>query len=744
MNCSKYIVLALVFVCMDVPVWAGETDSRTSHEMLAELLGSLDKSKISTGILYDRVVPLSRIRDYDGGRTSPPATVKHWKQMYFEIWRACVETPSWPELGVIVHKTAGYVGQGIVPVAFMDFDYNRIRPDALRNGALITRGDRLIEGEGDPYTRERVFAVTALKEYTHRGKGVEFVFDEAWYSTNNDVLPGILEIDFDDGSGCRAVRFGDRCHVSYHRPGRKTIRVKATFPDGTNQHGSFYFRVERLQTPDPHDTLSVTATIPYNAEYGTGEAYVYLSDTHGSITNPVIVVEGFDLDNTMNWDELYHLLNEENLLETLRGKGFDAIVLNFTDATDYVQKNSFVVTELIQLVHTYLDSYRDIALVGASMGGLCSRYALAYLETHGVDHRVRTFISFDAPQSGANIPLGVQYWLDFFSEMSEDAAFLLSRLDTPAARQMLAYHHTDPPGSTGESDPLRAGLIADFTSIGEYPINVRKTAIANGSGSQTDQGFAAGDQIIDYEYNSLFVDITGNVWAVPDGASHIIFDGLIDIIFVPREEMSVTVSGTLPYDNAPGGSRASMAQMDSTEAPYGDIVAIHPSHCFIPTVSALDLETGDLFYDIAGDPNLLSITPFDVVYYPLENQEHVSITAENAAWFLSEIEVGVTSVASDRLAPSAHPVLYQNVPNPFNPETTIRFALPRRTSVRLDVYDARGKLVVTLIDGTMNAGTKSVVWNGKDGEGREVGSGVYFCRLKTETGMRAKKMVLLR
>ena len=62
------------------------------------------------------------------------------------------------------------------------------------------------------------------------------------------------------------------------------------------------------------------------------------------------------------------------------------------------------------------------------------------------------------------------------------------------------------------------------------------------------------------------------------------------------------VNGTLPYDSAPGGWRASMAQLDTTQAPYGDIVALHNAHCFIPTVSALDLPTSDLFFDVAGTP----------------------------------------------------------------------------------------------------------------------------------------------
>jgi hypothetical protein len=457
------------------------------------------------------------------------------------------------------------------------------------------------------------------------------------------------------------------------------------------------------------------------------------------LTNPAVVIEGFDLDNSMNWDELYDLLNQENLIETLRAKGFDAVVLNFTDATDYVQRNGFAVVDLLEQVEGYLGPYGSIALVGASMGGLCGRYALAYMETNGSGHRVRTFISFDAPHGGASIPLGVQYWLDFFSGMSDEAAFLLSRLDTPAARQMLVYHYTTPPGATGEPDALRAGLLADFTAVGGYPLDSRIVAVANGSGSRADQGFAAGAQIIDYEYSSFFVDIIGNVWAVPDGTAAAIFDGLINIILVPSDDLTVTVGGTLPYDNAPGGSRNSMAQMADTEAPYGDIVALHDNHCFVPTISALDLSTTDLFFDIDAHPDLLSLTPFDVVYYPAENQGHVTITPESAVWFVDEIEEGVSSVSEG--APRFFPAsLSVPMPNPVSSEATFRYTLDAEGPVEITVHDVKGRRVSTLLErGTRAAGEGTVRFRALG-----LASGVYFVKMKTAMGVVSRKIAVIR
>lgn len=507
--------------------------------------------------------------------------------------------------------------------------------------------------------------------------------------------------------------------------------------------GAFYSPVDAQLIPAPHDTLFVAASIPFEGEYGSGQAYVYLADSLGTLSNPVIAVEGFDLDNSWDWDELYNHLNQESMLETLRSEGFDVVILDFTDATDYVQRNSYVVIELIQQVQSMIYPARTIAIAGASMGGLCTRFALAYMETHGLEHRVRTFISFDAPNHGANIPLGIQYWLEFFSDLSDAASEMLARLNRPAARQMLVYHYTMPAGPAGEPDSLRVEMLADFTDVGEYPQNLRKVAIANGSAYQVGQGFAPGDQIIQYEYADFLTTIRGNVWAIPDGAEQIIFDGYIRILILPTA-LTVTVSGTKPYDSAPGGWRTSMADMDSTEAPYGDIVALHDNHCFIPTVSALAIDTEDLFYDIMGDPDILSHTPFDVVYYPADNQDHASITAENALWFLDEIRTGVTGIPSGPGPVLPDIVLHQNYPNPFNPATVIRFILPSAMHVKLCVYNVKGELISTVADKHMTKGRKEVIWSAKDNRGQAVSSGVYFYRLIAGEIVQTKKMVLLK
>lgn len=88
--------------------------------------------------------------------------------------------------------------------------------------------------------------------------------------------------------------------------------------------------------------------------------------------------------------------------------------------------------------------------------------------------------------------------------------------------------------------------------------------------------------------------------------------------------------------------------------------------------------------------------------------------------------------------------LYQNFPNPFNPATTIRYYLPGADRVRLQVFDASGKLVATLVDAQQQKGSHTAEWKGANASGAQVRSGVYFCRLATRAQTLTHKMVLLR
>jgi hypothetical protein len=88
--------------------------------------------------------------------------------------------------------------------------------------------------------------------------------------------------------------------------------------------------------------------------------------------------------------------------------------------------------------------------------------------------------------------------------------------------------------------------------------------------------------------------------------------------------------------------------------------------------------------------------------------------------------------------------LLANVPNPMNTETVIRYGLPADADVSLKVYDLTGSLVKTLVNGSVDAGYYSALWNGTNEAGQTVANGVYFYRLTAGDFSQSRKMVVLR
>ncbi len=88
--------------------------------------------------------------------------------------------------------------------------------------------------------------------------------------------------------------------------------------------------------------------------------------------------------------------------------------------------------------------------------------------------------------------------------------------------------------------------------------------------------------------------------------------------------------------------------------------------------------------------------------------------------------------------------LQQNHPNPFNPSTEVAFSLDRGGPATLRIFDARGRLVHTLVDGDLPAGRHTVTWSGDDSRGRPVASGVYFYRLEAGDQRAERRMILVK
>jgi len=161
-------------------------------------------------------------------------------------------------------------------------------------------------------------------------------------------------------------------------------------------------------------------------------------------------------------------------------------------------------------------------------------------------------------------------------------------------------------------------------------------------------------------------------------------------------------------------------------------------------------EAIDMGYMEVVDP--VAVKSVNVPYYNHHFMEHGSFSTDRDDIYprldpaLVGDVTGITSITGIGGSPPAKPFTFVNAPNPFNPVggTWISLAPPAGGQVRLSVYDVTGRLVRTLYDGKTPENGLRVMWDGRDNDGKEVGSGVYFCRAKFGQVGVSRKMTLIR
>ena len=231
----------------------------------------------------------------------------------------------------------------------------------------------------------------------------------------------------------------------------------------------------------PITLQSTTFFTPYTQNTkGKGNAYVlYANPEKPIITKPIIFVDGIDfgrtdfIDPTINkvvrhgvtgWDVFIRGLDEDYIpsgekeayrlykstFNQLRAKGFDIVFLDFTEGATFIEKNAQVLRKLIYMLNSGDPSkgilplkkadgqgrIHENIIVGCSMGGQVTRLCLSEMEKNGESTCTSTYVAFDSPHLGANIPLSMQSLAWFAANALGDKS-LWNRLNTPAARQLL-------------------------------------------------------------------------------------------------------------------------------------------------------------------------------------------------------------------------------------------------------------------------------------------------------------------
>ncbi|MFQ5601006.1 MAG: hypothetical protein ACE5G2_10700 [Candidatus Krumholzibacteriia bacterium] len=291
-------------------------------------------------------------------------------------------------------------------------------------------------------------------------------------------------------------------------------------------------------------------------------------------------------------------------------------------------------------------------------------------------------------------------------------------------------HHTIYPA--GDTDWTRFAGVAG----GTYVFETR--SLPCGSDTKLDLFAANGSTLLVSNDDRSVNDPSSRIAYVPaqdgalylrvsrknDGHTYTSYDLVVDIVVpVIVTDFQVTATGqglqlSWRGDQEGGFSHFDVERSDAREGPYGRRNAA-------PIVA------------VAGDPTHFEFLDRDVepgarYFYRLVGVES---TGERAVFGPFE----ATAAAPARL------VLYPARPNPFNPNTLLRFDLPAEGPVWLRVYSAGGRLVRTLVGGkTLPVGTRSVLWDGHDDTNRIVASGVYLVQIDAVGHKQTQRAVLVR
>jgi len=155
-------------------------------------------------------------------------------------------------------------------------------------------------------------------------------------------------------------------------------------------------------------------------------------------------------------------------------------------------------------------------------------------------------------------------------------------------------------------------------------------------------------------------------------------------------------------------------------------------------------------FTIISGPNYIQ-APVDWTEYTYEIQGYtgnayigIQCVSNDAFIFLVDDVTVEGTPLEDPNVPVLATELQGNYPNPFNPETTIRYSVKETCPVTIEVYNLKGQLVRTLVNEVKTAGNYSVVWNGRDNHNQPVSSGVYFYKMNAGKYSSTKKMIMMK
>ena len=419
-------------------------------------------------------------------------------------------------------------GNTIIKSLIADFG-DGIPQHIIENGVLVNR-EIVIENDRSNGDKKLNFMVTLVNDFTFNTNGKVYTIQGNYTYNGLNAQPTACSSNFPSPSLIENFKT-DYVQASENFQGlNESVGLKAKIEPRVFYHTNNGNTQKTLLKPiiivdgfDPSDTRRIDDC---DCERDPNCAEACKDKTTG-VYNP---------ENHKSFVELMEYKNESNnttnLITVLRSEGYDVIIVNqptyktsgitVDGGADFIERNGKAFVQLIKEVNAKLlvnGSTEKLVVLGPSMGGQITRYALAYMEKKFAEtgvatwqHNTRIWVAFDSPNLGANVPIGAQSLIKSLGSDSVEAQDNFKQLQTIAANEMLVnYFKENPPysifpyipnnnldnsfsnGSTvSQGMPNNVGnayfkehynnqFQNGLPNSNGYPMNLRKLAIVNGS-----------------------------------------------------------------------------------------------------------------------------------------------------------------------------------------------------------------------------------------------------------------------
>ncbi|WP_445747796.1 lipase family alpha/beta hydrolase [Polaribacter sp.] len=802
----KKITFCIILLILSLKMQAQLTNGSFTDEVDFRLQ-NISKTPITSNILIDRVFPVAALQIFNQGSRIDTSSYTHFKQSWSELYRASY-TKNFISLEELkTHIQNKNYQENVIPLGIINTEFHQGNYGTTTQNATVdfnpTTGLFANKSGQNPFIKKQITIVAPLISKVI-GSSIQFKTDNLFHLYKFGKQIKTLQLTTNGNNFTLISNYNlstSNFVTNYTTSGKKDLHFTITFSDNTTKTTLAKVYVEIPTNYQAKSNVSSLQTIIADTDLafqgyeagdqpilGKNEYRIYYGNDN-VLDKPLIIIDGFDpedkrkiestdLGHDKNQPSIRELMsydidndpyneNNKDLIGELNLLGYDVIIVNhpvnkangIDGGSDYIERNAFTLISLIRHINATKQGNDPNVIIGPSMGGLISRYALAYMEKKLAEtgdntkwnHETRLWVSFDSPHQGANIPIGVQKGIEYFAEewnVESAQDFIDIQLNKPATKQMLVNHFTNNSNLPVGASNFRNRFQNELNQLG-MPNNLRKVALINGSILGALNGVSKGKYLEiedELEYLGIFGGLA-NIYAdkllakfyhstntKSGNEEHFTFDGGLRGSFLgftwwsTRTSFKSQPTSNGSYDVAPGGyfnAQQLLANESTTPSDEFrwyllswifhdlDSTVFDPTHSFIPTKSALAYSGNTVLDEVIGDKNRVCSgnTPFDSYFAPENNEEHITLTAKNVDWLKKELNnnpqlpsVYKNFVFSSLSGDLAVCDTKTNIYNLDIPNTCSGFTITWTTSSNIQIQQSsNNSLTVTPINGTNDA-----------------------------------------